>query len=109
MERRRRRAGSLSAAKSTASSDASASLSSPAVIGGQHVSALALAVRGMDPHPVVLTFVNLSDTLDVSTTMNVLEEPVARVQLALNVSNLSEAIIFYMKLFGSAPAKVQTG
>jgi catechol 2,3-dioxygenase-like lactoylglutathione lyase family enzyme len=34
---------------------------------------------------------------------------VARVQLALNVSNLNEAIDFYTKLFGSAPAKVQPG
>ena len=33
----------------------------------------------------------------------------ARVQLALNVSNLTEAIDFYTKLFGSAPAKVQPG
>ena len=33
----------------------------------------------------------------------------SRVQLALNVSNLSEAIDFYTKLFGSAPAKVQPG
>jgi catechol 2,3-dioxygenase-like lactoylglutathione lyase family enzyme len=34
---------------------------------------------------------------------------VARVQLALNVSNLNEAIAFYTKLFGRAPAKVQPG
>jgi catechol 2,3-dioxygenase-like lactoylglutathione lyase family enzyme len=34
---------------------------------------------------------------------------VARVQLALNVSDLNEAIAFYTKLFGSAPAKVQPG
>jgi catechol 2,3-dioxygenase-like lactoylglutathione lyase family enzyme len=33
----------------------------------------------------------------------------ARVQLALNVSNLSEAIAFYTQLFGCAPAKVQPG
>jgi catechol 2,3-dioxygenase-like lactoylglutathione lyase family enzyme len=33
----------------------------------------------------------------------------ARLQLALNVSNLNEAIAFYTKLFGSAPAKVQPG
>ena len=33
----------------------------------------------------------------------------ARVQLALNVSDLNEAIAFYTKLFGSAPAKVQPG
>jgi catechol 2,3-dioxygenase-like lactoylglutathione lyase family enzyme len=41
--------------------------------------------------------------------MNVLEEPVARVQLALNVSNLTEAIAFYTQLFGCAPAKVRPG
>ena len=33
----------------------------------------------------------------------------ARVQLALNVSDLNEAIAFYTKLFGRAPAKVQPG
>ena len=33
----------------------------------------------------------------------------ARVQLALNVSNLDEAIDFYSKLFGSGPAKVRPG
>ena len=33
----------------------------------------------------------------------------SRVQLALNVSNLDEAIGFYSKLFGTAPAKVREG
>ncbi len=33
----------------------------------------------------------------------------SRVQLALNVSDLDEAITFYSKLFGSAPAKVRPG
>jgi catechol 2,3-dioxygenase-like lactoylglutathione lyase family enzyme len=33
----------------------------------------------------------------------------ARVQLALNVSDLDEAIGFYSRLFGTAPAKVQPG
>ena len=33
----------------------------------------------------------------------------SRVQLALNVSNLDEAITFYSKLFGTAPAKVREG
>ena len=33
----------------------------------------------------------------------------ARVQLALNVSNLNEAIAFYTQLFGCAPAKVRPG
>src|ERR1700754_4893679 len=33
----------------------------------------------------------------------------ARVQLALNVENLGEAIAFYSKLFNTAPAKVKPG
>ena len=33
----------------------------------------------------------------------------ARVQLALNVSDLEEAIAFYSKLFAAGPAKVRPG
>jgi lactoylglutathione lyase len=33
----------------------------------------------------------------------------SRVQLALNVNDLDEAITFYSKLFGIAPAKVRPG
>src|ERR1039457_525607 len=33
----------------------------------------------------------------------------SRVQLALNVSNLDEAVVFYTKLFGTEPAKVRPG
>jgi catechol 2,3-dioxygenase-like lactoylglutathione lyase family enzyme len=33
----------------------------------------------------------------------------SRVQLALNVDDLDEAIMFYSKLFGAAPAKVKPG
>ena len=33
----------------------------------------------------------------------------SRVQLALNVSNLDDAIAFYSKLFGTEPAKVRPG
>ena len=33
----------------------------------------------------------------------------SRVQLALNVSNLEEAITFYSKLFGAEPANVREG
>jgi len=33
----------------------------------------------------------------------------SRVQLALNVSNLDEAVSFYSKLFGAAPAKTRPG
>jgi catechol 2,3-dioxygenase-like lactoylglutathione lyase family enzyme len=34
---------------------------------------------------------------------------VSRVQLALNVSNLDDAIVFYSKLFATEPAKVRPG
>jgi catechol 2,3-dioxygenase-like lactoylglutathione lyase family enzyme len=37
------------------------------------------------------------------------EEAVSRVQLALNVSDIDEAIAFYSKLFGTEPAKVRPG
>lgn len=33
----------------------------------------------------------------------------SRVQLALNVADLDEAITFYSKLFGTAPAKIREG
>ncbi|HEV3266479.1 MAG TPA: ArsI/CadI family heavy metal resistance metalloenzyme [Acidimicrobiales bacterium] len=33
----------------------------------------------------------------------------SRIQLALNVSDLDEAVVFYSKLFGTAPAKVRPG
>ncbi|HEY2088474.1 MAG TPA: VOC family protein, partial [Mycobacterium sp.] len=33
----------------------------------------------------------------------------SRVQLALNVDDLDEAIAFYSKLFNTAPAKVKPG
>jgi catechol 2,3-dioxygenase-like lactoylglutathione lyase family enzyme len=33
----------------------------------------------------------------------------SRVQLALNVSNLEEAIAFYSRLFGRGPAKTRPG
>jgi catechol 2,3-dioxygenase-like lactoylglutathione lyase family enzyme len=37
------------------------------------------------------------------------EVPVSRVQLALNVNDIDEAITFYSKLFGAAPAKRRPG
>jgi catechol 2,3-dioxygenase-like lactoylglutathione lyase family enzyme len=37
------------------------------------------------------------------------EVPVSRVQLALNVSDIDEAVAFYSKLFGAAPAKQRPG
>jgi catechol 2,3-dioxygenase-like lactoylglutathione lyase family enzyme len=37
------------------------------------------------------------------------EHTMSRVQLALNVSDLDEAVTFYSKLFGTEPAKVRPG
>ena len=37
------------------------------------------------------------------------EHPMSRVQLALNVADLDEAVEFYTKLFGTAPAKIRDG
>jgi catechol 2,3-dioxygenase-like lactoylglutathione lyase family enzyme len=36
-------------------------------------------------------------------------QPMSRVQLALNVSNIDEAVDFYSKLFGTQPAKRRPG
>src|SRR5215475_16187239 len=37
------------------------------------------------------------------------ERRMSRVQLALNVSNLDDAIVFYSKLFATTPAKIRPG
>src|SRR5438067_7649096 len=42
-------------------------------------------------------------------SMYLRSRPVSRVQLALNVSNLDQAIDFYSKLFATEPAKVKPG
>jgi lactoylglutathione lyase len=41
--------------------------------------------------------------------INVKDVSMSRVQLALNVSDLDEAVAFYSKLFNSEPAKVRPG
>ena len=43
------------------------------------------------------------------TNVNLLEVPVSRIQLALNVSNLDEAVSFYSKFFKTDPAKIRPG
>ena len=43
------------------------------------------------------------------TNINLLEVTVSRLQLALNVSNIDEAIEFYSKFFKTEPAKVRPG
>jgi catechol 2,3-dioxygenase-like lactoylglutathione lyase family enzyme len=42
-------------------------------------------------------------------SVNVLEAPVSRVQLALNVNDIDQAVSFYSKLFGTEPAKRRPG
>jgi len=48
-------------------------------------------------------------TINASTSVNVPELAVSRVQLALNVSNLDEAVAFYSRLFGAEVAKRKPG
>src|ERR1700745_972957 len=47
--------------------------------------------------------------VDSSIPVNVSEPHMSRVQLALNVSDLDDAIAFYSKLFATEPAKVRPG
>ena len=113
MESSRRRTGSPSAANTGASSAASSSLSSAVVRAGQHHEAASAEDSerfGDCAHRhLLLTAIDLLSTLNVSMSINVLESLMARVQLALNVSDLDEAISFYSSLFGTSPAKVQPG
>jgi catechol 2,3-dioxygenase-like lactoylglutathione lyase family enzyme len=44
-----------------------------------------------------------------STAINLPEDPVSRVQLALNVADIDKAVDFYSKLFGAEPAKRRPG
>jgi len=45
----------------------------------------------------------------ISTLIDTEEEPMSRVQLALNVSNIDQAVEFYSRLFGAEPAKRRPG
>src|ERR1700734_3864937 len=48
--------------------------------------------------------------INVSTTVDAIRRSaVSRVQLALNVADLGEAVAFYSKLFSVEPAKVRPG
>jgi len=51
-----------------------------------------------------------STPIDTLTIVNILPEaPMSRVQLALNVSDLEEAVSFYSRLFDTTPAKRKPG
>ena len=91
---------------------ASTSVRAASVMGTQHESDpardLAVAVRGtiwLSPIDRYQCIVQTA-RIDTNQSSGVL---MSRVQLALNVSDLKEAIDFYSKLFGTTPAKVQPG
>jgi catechol 2,3-dioxygenase-like lactoylglutathione lyase family enzyme len=48
-------------------------------------------------------------TPDIDNHQYLVEDPMSRIQLALNVVNLEESIAFYSTLFGTAPAKTKPG
>jgi catechol 2,3-dioxygenase-like lactoylglutathione lyase family enzyme len=47
--------------------------------------------------------------VSTSTFINIEEDPMGRVQLALNVSDVDAAVAFYSKLFQAEPAKRRPG
>ena len=47
--------------------------------------------------------------IDRHQSLGPLEVPVSRVQLALNVNDIDEAVAFYSRLFGTEPAKRRPG
>jgi catechol 2,3-dioxygenase-like lactoylglutathione lyase family enzyme len=60
------------------------------------------------PQNFVLTAVDAFS--NISTMINMTEAPpTQRLQLALNVKNLDEAIAFYTKMFGTEPARLRPG
>jgi catechol 2,3-dioxygenase-like lactoylglutathione lyase family enzyme len=58
---------------------------------------------------LLLTDINIPSRMHTSTSINLAGDHMARVQLALNVADLDEAIDFYSKLFATSPAKVRPG
>jgi catechol 2,3-dioxygenase-like lactoylglutathione lyase family enzyme len=56
-----------------------------------------------------LTDVDVFAIIDRSTKVNIAEDDMGRVQLALNVTDLEAAVGFYSKLFDTAPAKRRPG
>jgi catechol 2,3-dioxygenase-like lactoylglutathione lyase family enzyme len=51
----------------------------------------------------------VSGILNIDVRQYIRRPPVSRVQLALNVAHIEEAIEFYSKLFATEPAKIRPG
>jgi predicted enzyme related to lactoylglutathione lyase len=104
--------GSARAPKINAACCASPSLNSLSLRGLQQLTEESSAMemvfdRAMSPI-LTLTVINVTTTLyiDIHQCKGA---TVSRIQLALNVSDLDEAIEFYSKFFKSEPAKVRAG
>jgi hypothetical protein len=60
----------------------------------------------LDPRQIALTSVDVTAPMVASTAINLPEVlRMSRVQLALNVADIDQAVEFYSKLFGTEPAK----
>ncbi|MDX6324080.1 MAG: hypothetical protein QOK15_434 [Nocardioidaceae bacterium] len=57
----------------------------------------------------MLTVIYVHGNVNASIIINVEEEAMSRLQLALNVTDVDEAVSFYSKLFGAEPAKRRPG
>src|SRR3954447_2509611 len=112
----RTRTGSASAFRRSATSSASSSFTGAAATGAQQMGALVSMIgRAFGMSIMLPTF--LTNVKDVGTLCSgYLDERrrpreviVSRVQLALNVDDIDEAVAFYSKLFGTEPAKRRDG
>src|ERR1035437_7082795 len=108
------RAGSASAFRRRATSIAASSVSGAAETGAQQIGAVRSSVGralGMNPSSHCLDICQKGAHSGRGNSMYVSQVEVAmsRVQLALNVDDLDQAIAFYSKLFNTAPAKVKAG
>jgi catechol 2,3-dioxygenase-like lactoylglutathione lyase family enzyme len=95
-----------------AASFASDSESAPLPIVPQQTttaSSTLTVIRRVTIPIIILTAVDITNYADKLTKVNLLEDAMNRIQLALNVSNLDEAVDFYSKFFRAEPAKRRPG
>jgi lactoylglutathione lyase len=107
----RRRAGSLNAEKICERSFASASVSTDPDKGLQQIttsSSIEMLFRWATKSTLVLTVINVTATVHIDVHQS-MEVAMSRLQLALNVSDLEEAVTFYSKFFKTEPAKIRPG
>ncbi len=111
MESIRSRTGSASALNSWDNPSASRSESEPSVSGAQRQSTRSetrIVLWGTGGN-LALTDLDLCATLCIDRCQSSKEPSMSRLQLALNVSDLDQAIAFYSRYFDAEPAKVKPG